>query len=66
MNAPHMVSNCCGSSARNDMEEEMQLCSGCGEHCEYEEADEYNKNFFSTDDRGDNAWFHDPDMGAKG
>ena len=30
-----MISNCCGASPRNDMEEEMGICSACGEHCEY-------------------------------
>lgn len=35
-----MVSNCCGASPRNDIEEEMQICSDCGDHCIYVDSDE--------------------------
>ena len=34
------VSNCCGASPRNDIEEEMGLCSACGEYCDYEDDNE--------------------------
>jgi hypothetical protein len=36
---PHRVSECCGASARNDMEEEMERCSSCGENSKYVEED---------------------------
>lgn len=56
-----IVSDCCGNSPRNDIEEEMGLCSGCGCHCTYEPITE----FASDREDGDNAWLHDPDMGCR-
>lgn len=61
---PHKVSDCCGASPKNDIEEEICLCSECGEHCEYVEEETLDCLF--EDDYGDRAWCHDPDMGAKG
>lgn len=62
---PHMVSSCCGSSPKDDLFEEIGICSECGEHCEYEKEEEHPEDGWD-DDRGDNAWFHDTDMGARG
>jgi len=30
------ISNCCGASPKNELDEECGICSECGEHCEYE------------------------------
>ena len=37
-------SNCCGASPRNEFEEEAGICSDCGEHCNYEEEEDYVKS----------------------
>lgn len=59
------ISDCCDASPRNDIEEEMCLCSDCGDHCEYIEyeqeiiTEKWDREF------GDNAWCLPEDMGDK-
>ena len=34
------ISNCCGAPPANWYDEECFVCSDCGEHCDYVEADD--------------------------
>jgi hypothetical protein len=34
------ISDCCGSPAREDGQEESSICGICHEHCDYVEEDE--------------------------
>ncbi len=35
-----LVSNCCGVTSAIDMHKRFELCSKCGEHCDYVYEDE--------------------------
>ena len=39
-----LTSDCCGASPQNDFQEEVGICSSCGEHCNYEKEELVNLN----------------------